>query len=273
MNQELNKIISVMQVKYGNDISIFDTSFLIKSVEKRIGVTRTSTITKYIDYLGTQSNEADLFFHSLFIPFSEFFRNPLTFALLEQVIIPELIQKKIKARHKEIRIWSAACAGGQEAYSIAMILEELLARTDEKLNYRIFATDLHEIHLTEARKGCYTETSLNQVSLRRINKWFTKKGNSFSIQPVLKEHVDFSVFDLLNQQMLSPPASIFGDFDLIFCANLLFYYTIGTREIIVRKINNCLAKGGLLITGETEREILMHHHYQEVFPQSAIFQV
>ncbi|MEI7664139.1 MAG: CheR family methyltransferase, partial [Bacteroidota bacterium] len=108
---------------------------------------------------------------------------------------------------------------------------------------------------------------------RRIQQWFTKEGDVFKIKPELKECLDFSVFDLFSDRLSSPPASIFGDFDLVFCANLLFYYKPEFRAFILAKMEKCLANGGYLVTGETEREILTRYGYREVFPQSAIFRV
>jgi chemotaxis methyl-accepting protein methylase len=273
MKKELDRIIRVIQQLSGTDISMFDNSFLSRSLEKRLSVTQCVSIDRYLDFLVINPEEARFLCSSLIIQFSEFFRNPLTFSLLEQVVLPRLIQKKITTRQKEIRIWSAACSAGQEAYSLAIIFEELLARSDDKLSYRIFATDLIEARLDEARRGQFTEASLGQVSMKRLTRWFEKRGDMYHIQPVLRDHIDCSVFDLLNSERFSPPASIFGDFDLIFCANLFFYYKTEYRELMIRKIGNCLAPKGHLVTGDTERDILMNHNYQEICQQSAIFQV
>jgi len=109
------------------------------------------------------------------------------------------------------------------------------------------------------------------LTLKRKNEWFTKKGDASVVKNQIKEKVDFSVFDLLNDQSNCPPASIFGDFDIIFCANILFYFKREFRNKILEKLSYSLAKGGLLITGETEREILIQQNYKEVYPQSAIF--
>ena len=258
MKKELDRIIRVVQLLNGTDISMFDNSFLARSIEKRLSVIQCISIDRYLDFLETNPEEAGLLCRSLIIQFSEFFRNPLTFSLLEQVVLPKLIQEKLRTRQKGIRIWSAACSAGQEAYSLAIILEELMARAENKLSYRIFATDLFDTPLDEARRGQFTEASLGQVSMKRLTRWFEKRGNSYHIQPGLKDHIDFSVFDLLNPERFSPPASIFGDFDLIFCANLFFYYKTGYRDVMIRKIGNCLAPKGYLVTGETEREILMN---------------
>jgi len=273
MKNDLNQIIRVVKQILGKEISFFDTTFLLRTFEKRLSVTNCISFDMYQDLLRSDPNEIDFFYNSLIIPFSEFFRNPLTFSLLEQIFLPQIIQRKIQTRQREIRIWSAACAGGQEAYSLAIILEELLSRSDKKLTYRIFATDLQEKQIEEARRGNYSENALGQVSMKRLNRWFKKDGNNFAIYPVLRDHIDFSVFDLLDQQLFSPPASIFGDFDLIICANLLFYYNAESRKTIIRKVGNSLAVDGYLVTGETEREILLKLNYHEIFDQTAIFQV
>jgi len=161
-----------------------------------------------------------------------------------------------------------------------MILEELQTSTGEKLNYRIFASDRSELQVNEARNGQYSAYALNNVNLKRVNQWFTKHrsvgrqdGEMYTIKPELREKIDFSVFDLLSEQLSSPSASIFGDFDLVFCANLLFYYKSEYRKLILEKITNSLSKGGFIITGEAEREIMINHNCHEVFPNSSIFQI
>jgi chemotaxis methyl-accepting protein methylase len=186
--------------------------------------------------------------------------------------LPSIISKNKNSKNKEIRIWSAACAGGQETYSIAMLLEEYKKQNKANLAYRIFATDLCESQVLDAQKGQYTAKSLNALSMQRSKQWFFKHTDTYSIKSELKENINFSVFDLLSNQFSCPPASIFGDFDIVFCANLLFYYTPKYREIILEKASNCLAKGGFIVVGETERDILLRHNFMEAFPQSAIFQ-
>ncbi|MFA6598392.1 MAG: CheR family methyltransferase [Ignavibacteriaceae bacterium] len=254
------------------DVLKYDESFLSKTIQKRISETHCSSEEEYSILLEQNDKEGKFLLESLQINYSEFFREGLAFALLERIIFPALIQNKKNDKHREIRIWSSACAAGQEAYSIAILLEELLKGNEEKFTYRIFATDQSESKLDEARKGQYSSSDLNKITLQRLDRWFTKKGESYIIKPELKNHIDFSQFDLLNEQLSAPPASIFGGFDLVVGANLLFYYKNVYREIILRKISNCLTNEGYLMTGEAEREILMNFNYHEIFPKSAIFQ-
>ena len=228
-------------------------------------------IDEYCAFLEQSDRERTVFIDSLQISYSEFFRNPLTFAVLERIILPAIVLKKRNSARKEVRIWSVACAGGQEAYSLAILLEELRYGDTNEFSYRIFATDQSEAQVNEALKGVYISEALQNVSLKRAGEWFTREGDTYMVKPALKEHIEFSVFDLFNEQLCCPPASIFGDFDLIVCANFLFYYKNAYRNTLLKKADNSLTKGGYLMTGETERDIIIGHDYHEVYPQSALF--
>lgn len=269
---EINSAITELLVRsQGIDISKYEETFLNKSLQKRVAETHCDSVKAYFRFLQQNDTEVKHLLDSLHNSYSEFFRNPLTFALLEQMILPSIILKKGRTKRKEIRIWSAACAAGQEVYSLAILLEELKAGDSNNFTYRIFATDQSESQINEARNGQYSEQAIGNLNLKRVKKWFTKQGETFTVKPELKENIDFSVFDLFDEQLSSPPASIFGDFDLIVCANLLFYYKPEYQKIILHKTSFGLSKEGFLVSGETEREILLNHQYKEVFLQSAIF--
>ena len=270
MKNELKNIKNQLLQIQGLDISMYDDSFLVKSVEKRMSATGSNSFSEYCDCLQQNKNEAIVFLDSLNNNFSEFFRNTLAFANLEQIILPKLIEKKGKGR--EIRIWSAACAAGQEAYSIAILFDELIERTKSNIGYRIFATDINQKELIIAQKGIYNNSVVGKVTLNRIHTYFTQHGETFTISPKLREYIDFSFFDLLQEDQASPSASIFGDFDLIFCSNLLFYYNPESRQRILEKITNNLAPGGYLITDNAEREIVKRNDFREILVNSAIFQ-
>lgn len=255
------------------DISKYDESFLNKSLRNRINETKCESPEEYFSILKKNKKEEQLFLDSLQNNYSQFFRNPLTFSVVERIILPSLILKRKEGRGKEIRIWSAACAGGQEAYSLAILMEEYNdSSKSEDIGYRIFATDRCEDQLSAARLGKYDSSALDNLTMKRVKQWFRKHYETYSVLQKLKKKIDFSEFDLFDEQLSCPPASIFGDFDIVVCANLLFYYKPEFRKIILEKTCNSLAKGGYLITGETEREILLNYDCREVYPQSAIFQ-
>jgi len=268
-----NKTIIELLVRLqGIDVSKYEVSFLNQSIQKRIKETYCSNAEAYCALLDKNENEGNQLIAKLNISYSEFFRNPLTFAVLERIILPSMVLKKGNTKRNEIRIWSAACAAGEEIYSLAVLLEEFKTGVNEKINFRIFATDQNDSLVNSAIKGQYAPDALNNLSLKRINQWFTHSGDTYTVKHELKKNIDFSVFDLFSAQYSCPPSSIYGDFDLVVCANLLFYYGPEYQKIILKKAGNCLAKEGYLVTGETERDIVIRHNYQEVYPHSAIFQ-
>jgi chemotaxis methyl-accepting protein methylase len=255
----------------GTDVSKYDDTFLKASLQKRLSDSGCETMEGYLAVLEHSDGERATFIDSLRINYTEFFRNPLTFAVLERMVLPGLVAAKKKCRGRELRIWSAACAGGPEAYSLAMLLEELRNGDSQRFKYRIFATDQATNQVHTAIKGHYATAALGNVSLKRLTAWFTRQGDIYAVSPELQKNIDFSTFDLFNQYLAAPPASIFGDFDIVVCANLLFYYKNEYRNILLDKIRNSLAQDGCLISGETEREILMRENFHELFPQSAVF--
>ncbi|MFZ4401009.1 MAG: CheR family methyltransferase [Bacteroidales bacterium] len=270
---ELNNTITELLIKeQGIDISKYDTTFLNNSIQKRISEKQCNTLDEYYTLIEQNNKEAKRFIDSLQISYSEFFRNSLTFSVLERIVLPSLFLSRKVDKKKEIRIWSAASASGQEAYSLAILIEEIKNANCSNCKFRIFATDQSEEQLLEAKKGNYKPSALNNMNIQRLKQWFTKQGKTYTIKSELKENIDFSVFDLLNEQYSSPPVSIFGDFGIVLCANLLFYYKPEFQKQIMKKITHSLADDGYLITGEAEREIVMNHNYHEIYPQSAIFQ-
>jgi len=271
MDDEINEIVALLFHTHGTDISIYEEDFLKKTIEKRLFATSCATFGMYLAYLKKNRIETDKLLDSLHIGFSEFFRNPLTFSVLEQIIVPLMVDKKSAGKGNEIRVWSAACASGQEAYSLAMLLEEIIESLKSKCTYRIFATDISQLELDYAQKGIYHKTSLNKMSLNRFQRYFTQLGDHYAISPSIQANVDFSIFDLLTFHGDSPPASIYGNFDFIFCSNVLFYYKPEFRTRILTKLSNSLATGGFLITGETERDILSANGYREAYMKSGIF--
>ena len=267
-----NNLISdfILQSK-GKDISIYDETFLSKSIQERMDEVHCETQEAYLDFLNANETESNEFLNSLQVSYSEFFRNPLTFSVLEKIIIPGIIHDMAKQNRKELRIWSAACAAGQETYSLAILLNQFRNAKGEKINFRIFATDQSNQQIQEAQAGHFTRSLLNQLSLQHLKEWFINENGVYKVKPELKTSIEFSVFDLFSEKYNCPPTSIFGDFDLVICANLLFYYKPEFMQKIIKKISGSLAPNGYFVTGEVEREILLQQHFQEVFPSSAIF--
>ena len=139
--------------------------------------------------------------------------------MLEKIIFPRLFHEKEGSNQREIRIWSAACVTGQEAYSLAIILTE---QNNSQVTFRIFATDQSDKQIEIAKKGIYSISTLNLVTLKRLDNWFLFNGKNYAVRDKIKANIEFSTFVLLNDVHMCPPSSIFGDFDIVFCANFFF---------------------------------------------------
>lgn len=273
MEANIDGYFQVLSNKLAMDLTVYDSSFLKRSVESRMASQSTNDIGIYIQNLQNDEEECQILRQHLNNSYSEFFRNPLTFNCLEYFLLPQIYERKKQGQEKEIRIWTAACASGQEAYSLAILCDEFLQGKKGELKCRIFATDHCGNEIDKAWEGKYSLQSMGKVSLERFNKYFEQgaKATEYQVISSLREIVDFSVFDLLSVNGASPPSSIYGNFDIVVCCNLLFYYKSDFRQIIFQKIDKSLGQSGFLITGEAEREIARAADYVEVFPNSAIF--
>jgi len=270
MNEITKNIADILLQKHDYDISKYEPSFLAKSIEKRTAETNSHSIHNYVSFLSSNEDETNHIIESLQISYSEFFRNSLTFSVLERIVLPALLLSRIDKKEKEIRIWSAACASGQEPYSLSILLHEYF---NHEIHYRIFATDQRSVQIEDAQLGYFSDNHIKNLTIKRLEMWFTKMGNEiYKIKPEIKTCIEFSVFDLFDERYSCPPSSIFGEFDVVFCANLLFYYKPKYQKQILEKITKSLATCGYIIVGEVERNILLEHNFKELYPQSAIFQ-
>ena len=270
-HSDLAAIIKIMEQMHALKISMYDETFLCKTILKRINIANLDNITEYSAYLCSHASEAAKLFQSLRINFSEFFRNPYLFAMLEQQILPALLSAKKKSGETQIRVWSVGCATGQEPWSVAMLLEELL-ENDTRFSYHIFATDISAEDLSYAQVGVYDQKALDNVRYKYLRKFFSIENDKFSITHQIRNQVEFSMFDLLDTHSICPAESLYGDFDLIICCNLLFYYQPDVLRIILKKLYQALAHNGYFMTGETEVELVAHQGYfQALTPPNAIF--
>lgn len=241
---------------HGLGLSRYDETFLWSLFDRRRQAAGFPSLEAYAAHLSDDGAEAEALRDSLRVSYSEFFRDPLAFAFLEQVALPVLVEQRERVGYGEIRVWSAGCAAGQEAWSLAMLLDALTAAVGRRPAYRIVATDLSEPELTAARDGVYAREALRNVRLRHLDAYFERRGDSYCIIDRLRERVEFAAYDLLDPATANPPAGIFGDFDLVVCANVLFYYRPPAQRLILDKIRKSLAPGGYFVTGDTERQLV-----------------
>jgi len=196
------------------------------------------TLRKYWHFLEKNPREYERFLDHITINFSEFFRDPDYFQELEKRILPELLKKT-----PNLRIWSAACAGGEEPYSLAIILEERYPQ----VTTRILATDIDEAALRKAKIGFYNKIHLRNVSPQRLNRFFIREKDKFRIKDEIKRRVKFKKMNLLKDEF---PKQLFW---LILCRNVIIYLEDGVKNILIAKLHAALKKGGILFLGGTEK--------------------
>ncbi len=272
MKEKIKNIAKVMSEKYSLDISMYDDSFLEQTVTGRMAETSSESIDDYLHYVEIHQAESLSLIDSLNNSYSEFFRNPLTFLILEQLVLPQIFREKELRHAGEIRIWSAGCAAGQEPYSLAILANDFKNNSHESVNLRIFATGKSEKELHTARKGIYHVKAIQNSRLGIINKYFSNSGEFYSISSNIRDLIDFSLLDLLEDSGGAPPASIYGDFDIIMCSNLLFYYKSEIQKKILTRLYNSLVNGGFLITGEAEVGIVKNFRkFKQYAAPAALF--
>jgi chemotaxis protein methyltransferase CheR len=264
MNQETKRIVFTMRDKYEKDISAFGPGFLAKTIQRRLSETGLEDIDAYCAFLTNNAEEADTLNRSLLISYSVFFRESMTFSMLEDLVFPSILNERKK--DDEIRIWSVGCASGQEAYSMAILLEEISHSIGKAIRYRICATDISESELALGTEGVYDYNALLNVKLKHLDKYFAKNGKSYAISPDIKRHIHFSNYDIRDEGTGHPPECIYGDFDLVMCSNLLIYYNPDQQRSILKKLHRSLAPKGYLVIGEAER--LLVETNMKLFPMT-----
>lgn len=187
---------------------------------------------------------------------TSFFRDPDLFSTIRDRILPELI--RARAQSKRISIWCAAASTGQEPYSVAMLLRDLIP-IHQGWDLRILATDINTQVLQRARQGRYSQLEVNRgLPVQHLVKYFEKQGNDFFVRPTLKEMVSFSELNLVG------PWPISGPFDLILLRNVLIYFDVPTKQQILSRMSKLLSPDGFLFLGAAETTVNIDNSFERV---------
>ncbi len=262
----------IMRQLYGFEISMYDDIFLGKTIQKRMSARGFETCPNYARYLERTAAEASELEMDLCVNYSEFFRDPLAYAILEKIVIPELLDRAERLGRTEIRIWSAGCADGQEPYSVAILFESILAERASTRGYRVFASDISEMALSRARAGLYGSNSLGNVRRKQLDAHFVPEYGGWRLSSRIRDRVDFIFHSLLDEGSSCPPSCVYSDLDLVLCGNVLFYYKRDVQRLIIDKIAKSLSPEGYFMTGETERELVLDtDFFAPIISASTIF--
>ncbi len=264
MGQEQNilAILCYLKSRKGFDFEGYRSAMIERRIQKRIRATHCKSFASYLDYLHANAEEAEKLRDVFTINVSEFFRDPLLFEYLYTVIMPAILSTKVNEQDKTLRIWSAGCARGEEAYSTAILVHELLSKDSLNIKPSIFATDIDTKALQFAADGVYSEKRLENIKLAWFRKYFRESDMGYIINALIRQMLQFSSYNLLDDKASVPPESLYGSFDLVLCRNVLIYFQQKQQDYIFQKLWKSLKPGGYLILGETE---LMSRTYLPLF--------
>ena len=240
----LDKIFVLLRAQMGHDFSRYKPSTIGRRIARRMAVQHIEEIEGYVAYLQQSPAEVVALFNDLLIGVTSFFRDPEAFAALEHALPGLLADKPPGAT---VRLWSAACSTGEEAYSLAILVGEHVASVAQGYKVQIFATDIDGRAIAAARAGVYPASVVEHLSAERLARSFTLEpgGASYRIKRPLRDLVVFSEQDILQD----PP---FSRLDLVCCRNLLIYLDGELQRELVSRFAYALNPGGLLFLGTSE---------------------
>lgn len=247
--RDLSFIIKYLNQQRGVDFFGYRTSFIQKRLDMRIEATGVSDSLGYLLYLERYPEELDRLLDVFTINVSSFFRDRIAFASLEEKILANLFYDKKISGESSIRIWSAGCSSGEEPYSVAMLARNLQKKQYPEISVEIFATDIDEEVLLKAVEGRYSFDSVKHVPFYMMQDYFQKRGDIFEVSQEIRDIVHFSRHDITSQKDHFPVESVYGDFDLILCRNVLIYFSSEVRGKIWDNFNNILHSNGSIMLG------------------------
>ena len=242
-NTDLNTLFELLLKGKNVDFSHYKISTVKRRIQHKMQQVAVKTIKEYVSLLQKNATEIDLLYHDLLINVTRFFRDIESFQYLEKVLFPKLLNSK-KA-DETLRIWIPACSTGEEAYSIAMIINYLQHDKSKKIAIKIFATDLSEQAIAVARVGEYSQNDIKNIPQKYLENYFTKTGNIFCITKEIREMCLFATQNILRD----PP---FSRMDFISCRNLLIYFDAAAQKKVFSTLHFALNETGYLMLGKAE---------------------
>ena len=239
----LERVLAILARHTGHDLSQYKPSTIERRIERRLAIHRLTTISAYADLLERTPEEGALLLRELLIGVTQFFRDEDMFALLRDRTLPAHFLGH--AAPHVVRCWVAGCSTGEEAYSLAIVLHEVLAQIPDHPGFQIYATDLDEASILSARSGFYPAAIAKQMSSARLARYFTREDGSYRVRTEIRERIVFAQHDLI----ADPP---FTRIDLVFCRNVMIYLQPVLQQQLMWRFHYALAAGGLLVVGGSE---------------------
>ncbi len=245
--QLVHEILAKLRAGTGHDFRHYKRATVLRRIERRMQVTAQADLAGYYAYLANNPEETKALLNDMLIGVTNFFRDRESFDALEREVVPRLFTYQADSDNKqpELRVWSAGASTGEEAYSLAMLLNDYKLAISSDVKIQVFASDIDERAITTGRVGSYPQAIVTDVSPARLRQYFVKEDGNYRIRKEIRESVLFAKHSLLSD----PP---FSQINLIVCRNLLIYLERQVQYEILQMFHFALKPGGYLFLGNSE---------------------
>lgn len=247
--KNLKAIIHLIKEKMPLDFSEYKQSTILRRTNRRAAYGSFTSLEKYLEYLKVNPEEVEALAQDFLISVTSFFRDEEAFNFIQKKVLPIILKNLLPG--EELKFWIAGCATGEEAYSLAILINEQLKGDSTNTVVKIFATDIDSIALVHAGKGLYSNNIEKEVSAERLDKYFTKEGKNYRVKPEIRSMVIFAQHDLVK----NPP---YCNMHFISCRNLLIYMTPVLQKKIFAMLLFGLKLNGYLFLGSSEHPASIH---------------
>jgi len=251
----LSKIILLLKENFGLDFTYYKDTTISRRIERRLSINQIENLKDYLEYLFSSKNEQKTLYKELLIGVTKFFRDTEAFQIVESEAIPAIFLNK--QPRDEIRIWITPCSTGEEAYSVAILFKEYMLENNLNNDIKIFATDVDKTAIDYASSGIYNASITADVSIERLNRFFSQVGDSYRINDEIREMIVFATHNVIKD----PP---FNKIDFLSCRNLLIYFQTALQQKVLSLFNFALNKDGWLFLGSSESIGEMEHYYDTI---------
>ncbi|NTW50685.1 MAG: chemotaxis protein CheR, partial [Chlorobiales bacterium] len=258
-------IFRLLKDKYKIDFSFYKPTTVDRRIERRMNILHYDSIEAYGRRLAEDNEELNALYHDLLIGVTKFFRDPEAFDKLGEKIIPEIIDRAQAQREDEIRVWVCGCATGEEAYSFAILFNEVAERLNSRIKIKIFATDVHRTSLDFASDGVYDEAELENLSQELKEKYFHRENGRYKTNAHIRQMIVFS-----EQNVLTDPPFI--KIDLVSCRNLLIYFQVVAQNKALAMFHFALKHKGYMFLGSSENLGAMEDEFETIERSWKIYQ-
>ena len=240
----VEKIFVALKDYAGVDFAHYKSSTIGRRIQRRMELEKISDVDEYYQRLMQDRTELDDLYHDLLIGVTQFFRDAVAYQLLRDKVIPELF-KNAKPDQTVLRVWVAACATGEEAYSVAILLDEHIRKNKLDMDYKLFATDIHKGALETAALGVYSEDSVKGMDQDYIDRYFRVRKSHYYVIRELRQKVVFAAHNVFHD-------APFTQLDLVTCRNMLIYLQGNAQRKTLSLFHFGLKAGGVLFLGPSE---------------------